>query len=128
MVGKRCNARARMLAITLANIHGKASIGMILEKCAISRATLYRWLSDFYNAGRVPTKFTRRKKAWSSLLPEHVVMMMKELESMPMLYMHEVADIIRNRTGYTYTASQIHRAAKKVGLTRHVLEYRAREQ
>jgi transposase len=118
----------RTKAIFLINHIGLQNSKRIAELCSVSVATIYRWHHEFNLHGTITYQRHRRRKNWSSLPPNHIMIVVALLEEYPMLYMREVAHFIHTKTNVNYSPSQVHRAIVKYGFTHQVLEYRAREQ
>jgi len=124
----RRDNHTRTKVIFLINEVGLQNVRHIAELCDVSISTVYRWYHEFNLHGSITYRQVRRRKAWSSLRPEHLMIAVALLEEFPMMYMREIARIIHDRTDFEYSPSQVYHAITKYGFSHQVLEYRAREQ
>lgn len=67
-------------------------------------------------------------KGFSCLPPEHFRIVEDAIRREPLLYLHELSNLVQTQIGIRYSNEQVYSALENAGYTYKVLDFRAREQ
>lgn len=118
----------REFAIRQYSQHGAQVIEYLEEMFGVSRSTVFSWCAQARDDNKWVAKRTRTLKGWRGIPPHHLRVAIDALEMYPMLYLHELCDIIYEQFQVTYSSSQMQEALEQEKYTEKKMDYRAREQ